>query len=182
MSANSLVANPTVAPAKAGAYRALRFRLTDVMGPSLRWDDGGWFFKALFRWNRINLPNPEIKMDAYPNAKLRFVVDARRLHEELPRGKAKRFGKASAARGLADDLAIFDAVIFGHPTSNIGRSAGRNAFDGGEIRRKFAVIRFAQPCHRIKLRAPGAKARAHHAFWALSAPFAVARATAATCG
>ena len=28
-----------VAPAKAGAYRVVRVRLTDVMGPSLRWDD-----------------------------------------------------------------------------------------------------------------------------------------------
>ena len=32
----------TVAPAQAGAYVAYRARLTDVMGPSLRWDDGDW--------------------------------------------------------------------------------------------------------------------------------------------
>ena len=41
-SANSLVASHSVAPAQAGAYRAFRVRLTDVMGPSLRWDDGGF--------------------------------------------------------------------------------------------------------------------------------------------
>jgi hypothetical protein len=41
-SANSLLANPIVAPAQAGAYRAFRVRPTDVMGPSLRWDDGGF--------------------------------------------------------------------------------------------------------------------------------------------
>jgi hypothetical protein len=29
-----------VAPAKAGAYLAYCARLTDVMGPSLRWGDG----------------------------------------------------------------------------------------------------------------------------------------------
>ena len=29
-----------VAPAKAGAYLACRFKLRDAMGPSLRWGDG----------------------------------------------------------------------------------------------------------------------------------------------
>jgi hypothetical protein len=33
-----------VAPAKAGAYLACRFRLKDVMGPSLRWGDGSFRF------------------------------------------------------------------------------------------------------------------------------------------
>lgn len=31
-----------VAPAEAGAYRAFRARLTDVIGPSLRRGDGSW--------------------------------------------------------------------------------------------------------------------------------------------
>lgn len=37
------IINPhCVAPADAGAYPAYRFRLTGVMGPSLRWGDGGF--------------------------------------------------------------------------------------------------------------------------------------------
>ena len=45
--AGSLLANAIVAPAQAGAYRAFRVRPTDVMGPSLRWDDGGWLFEKV---------------------------------------------------------------------------------------------------------------------------------------
>ena len=35
----SMAIKNTVAPAKAGAYVVYRFRLTDAMGPSLRWGD-----------------------------------------------------------------------------------------------------------------------------------------------
>lgn len=45
--------NP-VAPALAGAYRAFRFRPTDVMWPSLRWSDGIWGRAP--RFNELCMP------------------------------------------------------------------------------------------------------------------------------
>ena len=115
------------------------------MDPSLRWGDGGWFDKALFRWNliTINRPRPEIETDAHPHAQLRLVVDARRLDQKLPRGEAQRLGETCPARVFADDLAIFDTVTFNHAAGDFRRRAGRDAFNRREIGCKFAVIRFA---------------------------------------
>ena len=66
-SANCLLANHSVAPAQAGAYRVYRSRLTDVMDPSLRWGDGVLTFKILLSFP-INRPHPEIKADRHPHA------------------------------------------------------------------------------------------------------------------
>ena len=154
------------------------------MDPSLRWGDDSWVGKALFRWDAvaINRPRPEIEADAHPHAQLRLVVDARGLDQKLPRGEAQRLGETGAARVFADDLAIFDTVTFNHAAGDFRRRAGRDAFDRREIGCKFAVIRFAQPRHRIQLRAAGAKAWTHHALRALPIAFTLAGPRAAACG
>ena len=102
-------------------------------------------------------------MYPHPHAKLRFVVDARWLYQKLPGGFAQRLRQPGPARVFADDLAVFDAVVFDHAAGDVGGCARWDAFDGGEIGAEFAVIRLAQPRHRIQLRAAGAEAGAHHA-------------------
>jgi len=113
-------------------------------------------------------------MDAHPHAQLGFIVDARGLHEELPRGETKRLGKASTTRVFAQNLAIFNAVIGSHLAGDVRRRAGRDALDCGQIGGQLAVIGFAQPRHGVKLRTARAETWAHHALIALPTSFALA--------
>jgi hypothetical protein len=82
-------------------------------------------------------------MYTHPDAQLRFIVDARGFHKELPGGEAERFGEAGAAWGFTYNLAVFDAVMFRHAAGDVCRCAGWDALYGSEIRREFAIIGFA---------------------------------------
>ena len=48
----------------------------------------------------LQYPYPEIKMYAHPDARLRFVVDARRLDQDLPCCETKGLGEAGALGGF----------------------------------------------------------------------------------